>query len=238
MGHAIYRIYRPVVLSQPSQQVGLQVQATRQAEEDNSRDSMRAKLDDADLRSVLGVETLSAPKIELVQDDHSHGRHPEELFGERVRRKVLSSAADADLVAEQENRRRLESLAGQLNRVSSEQTIDEMALKFQQWLGTKRRAEKPAAGLVGGDFDYATAQYHDVKREKSEEGTYRYTAVLIDAQGRTTEAELEGPEGESAYGTMQLLKSNPLAELVYRRILMSVLDKLIQDRANLPENSK
>jgi hypothetical protein len=52
--------------------------------------------------------------------------------------------------------------------------------------------------------------------------------VLIDAAGRTRRSAMDAAEGESAYRTMQLLKSNPLAEMVYRRVAMSLLDNIIQ----------
>ena len=154
---------------------------------------------------------------------------------ERVRQQVLASASQAVQATEEENRRRLENMAGKLNRVSSEQTVDEMAAKLQQWLGTSKRAEKPAEGKVAGEFDFDTAQPHNVVREKAEEGGFRYRAVLVDAEGRTFEVELEEAVGESTYRTMQLLKSNPLAELVYRRILMSLVDKIIKEQAPAKE---
>jgi hypothetical protein len=103
-----------------------------------------------------------------------------------------------------------------------------MAGKFRQWLGTQPRAERPAEKPVAGEFDYLTAQLHDVRREADAEAGYRYFAILVDAAGRRRESIMDPLEGESAYKTMQLVKANPLAEMVYRRIVMGFLDSVIQ----------
>ncbi len=89
-------------------------------------------------------------------------------------------------------------------------------------------AERPAAKPVEGEFDFATAQLHEVRRQEDAEAEYVYFAVLVDAAGRRVESRMEQAEGESAYKTMQLVKANPLAEMVYRRIVMGFLDNIIK----------
>ena len=37
----------------------------------------------------------------------------------------------------------------------------------------------------------------------------------------------ESPYGETAYNTMQILKSNPLAETIYRKVAMPMIDQII-----------
>jgi hypothetical protein len=197
--------------------------------------ALLAELDDPDITALVGG--LPQPvEIELAPTEPAPQRHPADVFAERVRQRLFAAAAEADEASAEENLRRLENLSGKLNRVSSEQTVDEMAVKFHQWLGTKKRAQQPA-DAAAGEFDSTTAQYHDVRREKNADGTVRYLAVLVDAEGRTMTVELEEADGESAYRTMQLLKANPLAEMVYRRILMSLLDKVIDDRAPPPSDN-
>lgn len=155
-------------------------------------------------------------------------RHAQDVFRERVDAKVLIAIEKAQSIDEDENRDHLQKLAGQLNRVSSERSIDDLAGRFQQWLGTDKRADKPAEGKIAGEFDFATAQLHDVRRERDEAGQWRYISVLVDAAGRKLETELDAIEGESSFKTFQLMRSNPLAELVYRRIAMSLMDNLIK----------
>jgi hypothetical protein len=81
---------------------------------------------------------------------------------------------------------------------------------------------------VAGDFDFDSAQLHDMRREMREDGTFKYTAILLDAEGRTQETEMTATEGESAYKTFELMKQNPLLERLYRGVVMSLLDKVLR----------
>jgi hypothetical protein len=76
-------------------------------------------------------------------------------------------------------------------------------------------------------FDADTAQMHDVRRERTSGGQWRYWLILLDAEGRTIEVEVPPVEGEQLYKTMQRIKAFPLAEKVYRQITMPLLDKML-----------
>ena len=67
-----------------------------------------------------------------------------------------------------------------------------------------------------------------MRREGEDAATYRYVAVLLDAEGRQMDQELETEDGEKLYRTFQLIKKNPLLEKVYRQVVMGLLDKLTQ----------
>ena len=47
-----------------------------------------------------------------------------------------------------------------------------MASTLNKWLGTEQRATMPAEKPVAGEFDYDTAQLHDVRREKTKDGKW------------------------------------------------------------------
>jgi hypothetical protein len=155
-------------------------------------------------------------------------RPPEQVFGDRTAARLAKAAAEAQERSPAGNQQQLEKLAGKLSRVSSEKSVDEMAGKLRNWLGTQQRAERPAERIVAGEFEYSTAQLHDVRREQSPEAGYVYFAILVDAAGRRVESRMDSVEGESAYKTLQLVKANPLAEMVYRRIVMGFLDNVIK----------
>jgi hypothetical protein len=181
-------------------------------------------------RSGPASQEHESPEIETVAalTPEEAALHPAQVFGDRVARSVERAADEAQQQSPEEQRKELTKLAGQLENLSSEKSIEEMAGKFSQWLGTKRRAERPADKPVDGEFDFATAQLHDIRRQEDAEAGCVYFAVLVDAAGRWFESRMEPLEGESAYQTMQVIKANPLAEIVYRRIVMGFLDKLIQ----------
>lgn len=140
--------------------------------------------------------------------------------------RIQAAIKESQQLSTDEQLGRLQELTGQLNQVSSEKSIDVMAGQFQKWLGTKPRASAPAAEPVAGEFEMATAQIHDVRREERAEGGFRYVAILVDAAGRELETEMAEADGESLYRVMGLIKRNPLLERVYRGIVMGVLDKM------------
>jgi hypothetical protein len=65
----------------------------------------------------------------------------------------------------------LEKQAAKLERLASEESVDEIAEKFHDWTSITSRAARPAADPVEGEFDFNTAQIHDVRRAESPEGT-------------------------------------------------------------------
>jgi len=147
-----------------------------------------------------------------------------------ISREVMQAIAAAEARTEDENLKRLESLSDSLTATSSAESIDQLTTSLRRWLGTEERATRPADEPVAGEFDLQTAQLHDVVRDDSS-GEIRYTAVLLDAAGRTMESPLTEAEGESVYRVMQLMKDNPLLERVYRGVVLSFLDKLLRQQS-------
>jgi hypothetical protein len=142
---------------------------------------------------------------------------------------VLDEIAAAQNLTSDQQRERLANLAGALEQVATEESVAAMSRRLGQLLGTTSRAAAPAEEPVAGDFDFETAQLHDVKRTaNAERGGYQYVGVLLDSHGRTLETPLETADGENLYATMELIKSNPLLERIYRGLVMSLMDKLLQ----------
>ncbi len=150
---------------------------------------------------------------------------------------LLRSIAAAESQSDDANLDRLEELSDRLAGVSTKESVDQIAASLKGWLGTGERATRPADEPVAGEFDFSTAQLHDVRRDDSG-GAIRYTAILLDAAGRTTESELTPAEGESVYRVMQLMKDNPLLERVYRGVVLSLLDKLMGESGGRKAESR
>jgi hypothetical protein len=151
----------------------------------------------------------------------------------------LSVAIDsAEERTVEENVAELAVLGKRLENVSNEASIEKMSVAMQKWFGTSERATEPATEPVEGEFDFDTAQLHDVRREKSPEDKWIFFAILLDASGRTTEVVMEPSDGERAYRAMQQLKAFPLAEKVYRQIAMSLFDKMAKAGRALDDVAK
>lgn len=136
--------------------------------------------------------------------------------------------AFADQRSEQENLERLDGLSARLSRVASESSIDRMADALQRVWGSSPRADPSRSLSCGMAFDTNTAQFHDIRREATPSGLWRYVCVLIDAQGHLFEIDMDDEDGRRLYETMQRIQQNPLLERVYRRIAMPLMDQMIR----------
>lgn len=144
-----------------------------------------------------------------------------------VQRRVEQSIEQANRLAPEQKLERLSELSGELNKVSTEESLDQLTTQLQGLLGLKPRATEPAEKGAEGPFDMTTAQIHDVRRQELKEGGFLYFAILLDAAGRQQETELDEETGAQLHRTFELIKANPLLEKVYRQVVMSLLDKII-----------
>lgn len=116
---------------------------------------------------------------------------------------------------------------------------------------TSRADESPTAAAVAEvreaiipEFDYETAQLHEVTRTPAADGSsgsaWQYQGVLLDAEGRTCHIPLSESEGAPLYQLLQRIRANPLLESIYRQLAMPLLDQLIhaeQLKQRLPASS-
>lgn len=145
-----------------------------------------------------------------------------------MRDQISRAVRDAEDAPPEENLNELARLTNRLDNVATEEGVNEIAEKMTQWTGTEKRASEPAAKPSEKPFDYNTAQLHEVKRIQGESGEWVYLSILVDANGNTTETEMDAETGKTAYDTMQIVKSSPFAEAVYRQIAMPMLDQIIE----------
>jgi hypothetical protein len=141
---------------------------------------------------------------------------------------VSARVANSQLQSQKENLHQLESMSRRLDAVASDKSVDELADHFQNLMGLDERVVQPMEAVTVLEFDIDSAQLHDVRRSEPDPGSFKYTAVLIDAAGQTLDVELTTGEGAEMYSLMQRIKSSPLLERVYRRIAMPMLDNIVQ----------
>ena len=140
--------------------------------------------------------------------------------------RIKNAIAEADKLTPEQKLERLKILSGQLERVSSDESLTGLVSTMNKALGTTPRATQPAAEPIAGEFDFGTAQFHEVRRVEDAQGNFKYTAVLFDAAGRTTLAELDEVEGARMYQLLELIKSSPLMEKLYRGVMLGLIDKI------------
>lgn len=159
---------------------------------------------------------------------------PGEKAKDTVSRVLEEQKQAAEARTDKENLEELQKQGEILQRVSSEESIDQMADQFHSWMGTQQRATEPAKDtpmqtedtLTSSNFDTSTAQIYDVKKVRSKStGNIKYKAILLDAQGRTLSIEIPKEQGERIYPAFKQMKSNPLMAQVYRKIVIPIIDK-------------
>ncbi len=160
------------------------------------------------------------PEVRIVSD-------PADVTAPMVRKRVEEVVEESAALSDADKFARLDTLSQRLNQVADEASINSLAGAMHSLLGTTPRATVPAKEAPRGAFDFDTAQFHDIQRFPKDGGGFCYVTVLLDAQGRTFEAEVTQQEGESIYAAMQRIKANPLLEQVYRQIVMPLLDQLL-----------
>jgi hypothetical protein len=97
-----------------------------------------------------------------------------------------------------------------------------------------KRVTTPVEDSEARPFEADTAQLHDVLKSSGADGNVQYTAVMIDAHGVLRSVDMDVETGKQLYRTMQLIRSNPLLEQVYRKIVMGILDQVLKDAASTP----
>ncbi len=142
--------------------------------------------------------------------------------------KDLSPAAQLN-----ELEKNLQKLQANASPESVEQTTDRIAEAFGLVEGPVPNPTPPE-----GVFDINTAQIHDITRQQAADGTWTYQSVLVDKAGRTQSVELPSTEGEATYNTFQQLKKFPLAEGIYRKIVMPMLQNTLSAAAAAEEQAR
>lgn len=223
--------WRGPVSEDPVLEYAIELDRERDRERDKERDGDPPKSRPVSNSTDLDGKPTADSRRKSADGNSSSPPQPNEsVFAPEaiVRRRVDRAIEEAGEVGEEENLKRLDRLSGQLEQMATDKSVAELNDKLKRWLGTKPRATEPAKEPVAGPFDIATAQVHDVRREGEDAATYRYIAVLLDADGRQMDQELDMVDGEKLFRTFQLIKKNPLLEKVYRQVVMGLLDKLTQ----------
>ena len=146
-----------------------------------------------------------------------------------ARKRLEAETKRAEALSPEQQFNKLQAASNRLSQLSSDKSIGEMSGKLRQVLQLPERATEPAADADENDrFDPASAQLHNVLKETTDDGQDRYVAVLIDAKGLTSKIPLSVDEGKKLHRLMQLIKSNPLLERVYRELAMPLLDQLLK----------
>ena len=146
---------------------------------------------------------------------------------EQIEASIESQIRSVEALPDERKLSELEKNLSRLQGIASEESVGDVTETIANSLGLEPGAV-PAAQTSDGAFDPETAQIHEVNRVRTESGQWKYTSVLVDAQGRTQTVPLSAAEGETVYRTFEQLKRYPMAEGIYRQLVMPMIQKMIQ----------
>lgn len=146
-----------------------------------------------------------------------------------ARKRLEAETKRAEALSPDQQFNKLQAASKRLSQLSSDKSVGEISGKLRQVFQLPERAIEPTADADENDrFDPGSAQLHDVLKDMTDEGQDRYVAVLIDSKGFTSKIPLSQDEGKKLHRMMQLIKSNPLLERVYRELALPLLDQLLK----------
>ena len=183
----------------------------------------------ADGNAVLVAPLEEGAELSRNSLDELEAPVANESLSQLARKRLEAETKRAEALNSEQQFKKLQAASKRLSQLSSDKSVGEMSDKLRKVLDLPERATKPTADADENErFSSESAQLHDVLKEVSDDGKARYMAVLIDAQGLTSKVPLSEDEGKKLHRMMQLIKSNPLLERVYRELAMPLLDQLLK----------
>lgn len=180
---------------------------------------------------------VQVAQVDLANDAQAETAHPADKKSQAsakkntaVGKQISAIVARSSEQSADENLKELDRMSKQLDSITSDKAVDDVASSLRRWMGLSARASKPKAkgNVPVDDFDIDSAQLHEVQRTEIKPGRFEFHAVLIDANGKTMKIKMTEHEGNETYALMQRIKSNPLLEKIYRQIAMPLLDTLVE----------
>lgn len=168
-------------------------------------------------------------ELSQLSTDELQGPVANERLQQLARKRLELETKRAGSLDSEQQLQKLQDASKRLSQLSSDKSVGEMSEQLRKVFDLPERATRPAA--VANDdarFDTESAQLHDVLKEARDDGSELYIAVLLDAHGLTSKIPLSEEEGKKLHRMMQLMKSNPLLERVYRELAMPLLDQLLK----------
>jgi len=144
-----------------------------------------------------------------------------------------SIESQIDASSNKSNEQKLDELDDQLERLersAETKDIEPIAKMIADVMGLDRNQYESRPTPVEGVFDANSAQLRDVQRTQDENGKWSYQAVMIDSAGRNETVPLTESEGRSAYETFEKLKQYPMADSLYRQLVMPMIQQMLEQK--------
>ncbi len=151
-----------------------------------------------------------------------------DVIAEHIEKSIEVQIEESESKTNEEKLSGLDKNLERLHRISDDATVDQVSAKIAATMGIDREqyAEKPER--PDGEFDVSSAQIESVKRTQDEKGNWNYEAVLVDQEGRKSVTPMNRDEGQTLYDAFEKIKQYPMAEGIYRQLVMPLIQKMLE----------
>lgn len=153
---------------------------------------------------------------------------PADVDRNQVAASVEAQVEEAARLSDERKLSELEKNLGRLQRVATPEGLQSVNETIAGSLGLDTELYQPKTPPSEGTFDPSTGQLTDVVRSRDSEGRWQYASIMVDAEGNTQTVPLSAAEGETAYQTFQQLKDFPMAEGIYRSVVMPMMQQMME----------
>ena len=151
-----------------------------------------------------------------------------DIPAEEIEASIESQISQIERLPDERKLTELEKNLKRLDQVAKPDSVQEVTATIADTLGLDDQTYQPKEAAADGPFDPSTAQIQDVIRVKSDTGRWDYESVLVDAEGRTANVAMSRADGQTTYDTFQQMKKFPMAEGIYRSLVMPMMQKMIE----------
>ena len=151
----------------------------------------------------------------------------EQVPAEQISASIASQIEQVQNLPDERKLSELEKNLNRLEKVADPESVKDVTATIASTLGIDDETYQPKSNVPDEPLDPSTAQIQDVVRTKSESGAWQYESVLVDAEGRIANVPMSAADGQTTYETFQQMKKFPMAEGIYRSIVMPLIQKTL-----------
>jgi TolA-binding protein len=182
-------------------------------------------------RSNSAVPTAQVGSATDASGGSSKPPQPEPLLDvspQQVQASIDSQIEQVEKLSDERMLSELEQNLKRLDSLADEESVKQVTTTIASSIGLDQDQYAPQATPADGPFDSKTAQLQDVTRTRTDAGVWEYESILVDDEGRTMEVPMTAAEGETVYNTFEQMKKYPIAEGIYRGVVMPLIQKMLE----------
>ena len=151
-----------------------------------------------------------------------------EVPPEQIEKSLESQIQQVERLTDERKLSELDKNLSRLESVADPQSVQEVTATIASTMGLDTQQYAPKETPASGSFDTDSSQLQEVTRKRDDSGNWQYESLLVDAQGRTMTVPMSSAEGETVYNAFESMKKFPMAEGIYRGIVMPLLQQMVK----------